>query len=298
MNRGNMLRGYLYVITSAVIYGCMPLMAKLIYADGVNALTLVLLRNALALPVLALLALKEGKSLAVPVKELPMLSLIAVLGCGVTPVLLFQSYNYLSSGTATVLHFIYPALVVAGGLIFLREKFRVGIVVCVAVCVGGISLFYAPGEALNLTGSLLAIGSGVTFAAYVILLSGYKRRGISGFLFSFYVAAISSLAILLVCLVSGQLAFPGSWKGWGLCLLFAMAVTCVAVVLFQQGTFLIGGQRTSILSTLEPITSILVGVLVFREKLSGRMIVGTALVLLASVLIAVLDSRAARHSDK
>ena len=35
MNRGNMLRGYLHVITSAVIYGRMPLMTKFVYADAV-----------------------------------------------------------------------------------------------------------------------------------------------------------------------------------------------------------------------------------------------------------------------
>ena len=51
-----MFIGYMYAIISAIIYGCMPIMAKYIYADGVNALTLVFLRNFLALPVLAILA--------------------------------------------------------------------------------------------------------------------------------------------------------------------------------------------------------------------------------------------------
>ena len=50
------LRGYLFVIASAFLFGCMPLITKLIYAEGVNSLSVVLLRNALALPVLALLA--------------------------------------------------------------------------------------------------------------------------------------------------------------------------------------------------------------------------------------------------
>ena len=50
---GNLRKGYLYAMLSAVIYGCMPLMAKYIYAEGVTPTTLVFLRNLLALPSLA-----------------------------------------------------------------------------------------------------------------------------------------------------------------------------------------------------------------------------------------------------
>jgi len=288
------LKGYLFVIISAVLFGCMPLMAKFIYADGVNAMTLVLLRNTLALPVLAVLALREAGSLKIPLKILPRIGLIALLGCCVTPVLLFQSYNYISSGTATVLHFIYPAVVVIAGFLFLREPVLPGNLLCILLCVGGICLFYAPGERLDPFGSLCAIGSGITFASYVVLLSGY--RGVRGFLFSFYVTLLSSVCMLAACLLSGQLALPHSGTGWLLCLLFAMAVTCGAVVLFQQGTFRIGGQRAAILSTLEPITSILIGILVFQESITLRVVVGTVLVLLASILIAVLDLRRNRKS--
>jgi len=56
------VKGYLFAVLSAVIYGCMPLMAKHIYADGVNPLTLVFLRNLFSLIPLGLLALREGRS--------------------------------------------------------------------------------------------------------------------------------------------------------------------------------------------------------------------------------------------
>ena len=56
MNIGKLIKGYIAVILSAVLYGCMPLMAKYVYADGVNPMTLVFLRNFLALPALAVMA--------------------------------------------------------------------------------------------------------------------------------------------------------------------------------------------------------------------------------------------------
>ena len=62
--------GYLAVIASACLYGCMPLLTKYIYADGVGVLTAVLLRNMLAMPVLGVLAKASGQKLKVPGRAL------------------------------------------------------------------------------------------------------------------------------------------------------------------------------------------------------------------------------------
>ena len=96
--------------------------------------------------------------------------------------------------------------------------------------------------------------------------------------------------MLVACLVSGQLAFPTSLVGWGLCLLFALTLNVGAVFLFQKGTFLIGGDRASVLSTLEPVTSVLVGMAVFHEAVSIRTAIGVVLVLSASLMIALMDA--------
>ena len=61
--------------------------------------------------------------------------------------------------------------------------------------------------------------------------------------------------------------------------------------MFQQGTFYIGGAKAAILSTLEPITSLFVGMLVFGEAIGAQTAVGSALVILASILIARADMK-------
>ena len=288
--------GYVYAVLSAVIYGCMPLMAKLIYADGVNSLTLSFLRNTLSLPFLAVLALRTKGTLRIPVKLLPSITLLSVLGCTLTPVLLFSSYEYIASGTATVLHFVYPAVVVIGGIILLKKRIRLLSIVSVLLCVAGISLFYTPGAALNLTGSALAFGSGIAFALYVVLLSVFPSMEVSGFLFTFYITAVSSVILLPLCLMTGKLVLPSTATSWLLCLLFAAMVSCCAVVLFQQSAFIIGGERTSILSTLEPVTGIVVGAVVFSEPVSMRTLLGSALVIGASLLIALADIKRSQNN--
>ena len=286
--RSKILKGYTFAIISAVIYGCMPLMATHIYADGVNPMTLVFLRNCLALPALAILAFTQQKTLKVPAKSLFSTTILSFFGCVITPILLFSSYQHMASSTATIFHFAYPAIVVIAGILFLKKKMQIGNLISVFLCIVGISLFYNPSEPISFTGAAFALSSAITLATYVVLLSQTEQK-VSGFLFTFYIALAASIMTFIACILTDNLALPSSLFGWGLCLLFAISVTVGAVVLFQQATFLIGGEKTSILSTLEPITSVVIGILILNEKANPTVYIGSALVVTASFLIAISD---------
>lgn len=288
---GSIKRGYIYIIISAVIFGCMPLMARYIYAEGVNSITLVWLRNVISLPFLFGLGILFRESFAVKPKDAAWIVVIGTFGCAITPFLLFSSYNYINGGVATVFHFVYPAVVLLLEFIFLRSRIRWASAVAIALCVLGICLFYNPGESFDLTGSALALSSGVTYAVYIFLLGKFKSNRIGGYVFSFFATLGSSVILMLVCLLSGELSLPTSILGWVLCCVFAVAVNVGAVVLFQRGTFIIGGQRASILSTFEPITGLIVGYIAFGETSGPLAAIGSLLVIAASVLIAVLDKR-------
>ncbi len=291
MRKAKMLKGYFYSILSAIIYGLMPLMATHIYAAGINSITLVFFRNLLAIPLIAFLAFKQNKSFKIPQKSIPQITMIAVVGCCMTPLLLLSSYNFMDSGTATVFHFIYPAVVILLGVLFFKQKLSLKTLLCVLLCISGICLFYTPTSPIDWRGSVLAIISGISCAVYICLLSIFKYKKIPIFLFTFYVIVISSVFLFIFCLVTNTLTLPKSLVGWLLCILFANLITAGAVVLLQAGTFIIGGERSSILSTLEPITSIIVGALFLHEKVTLPAVIGSILVIASSVLIAVFDMK-------
>lgn len=285
-------RGYVYIVLSAVIFGCNPLLVTFLNREGLNSISLVVLRNLLSLPVLAAFAFRKNRSLRIPVQALPSITSIGLVGSCITPALLASSYGYIASGTATVFHFIYPAVVVLAGVLLFRERVAVSNLVSVGICVLGICLFYTPGEPLDWRGSCLALFSGVTYAIYILQLSHFRYPNISGFLLNLNVSAVGGTVMLLFCLLCGKLTLPDSLAGWLVCCLYSVVINVCAVVLFQQGTFYIGGQKASILSTLEPITSIFVGVLVFQETIGLRTAAGSVLVILASILIARSDMKA------
>ena len=93
-----MFWGYLFTIVSACLYGCMALITKNLYAQGVNAITAVLLRNLLSVPVMGVLALWREKQLKVPAKALLSIGGVGLMGSVLTPLLLFAAYNYIPSG--------------------------------------------------------------------------------------------------------------------------------------------------------------------------------------------------------
>ena len=286
-----MIKGYVLVILSAFLFGCMPLITRYIYAEGINRESVVLLRNLLALPLLALLTRFQNKSFKIPIKAIPAIAVIALMGCCITPLLLYSSYQHIATGTATVFHFVYPAVVVLIGLLFLRKKINAGTISAVGICVVGICLFYNPNEPLNWMGCAFALVSGVTYAIYVVLLSVFRYKDISGFKLSFYVSVVCTAVMLVVCLAANKLTVPTTLMGWLLCALLALVINVGAVVMFQKGTFYIGGERASVLSTVEPLTGVLLGVTMLAEKITLFAAIGAALVIVACILIAVADAK-------
>lgn len=294
MKKNNIFLGYVMVIISAIIFGLMPLMTSVLKADGMNSYSIVMIRNMIPLPVLAGLALIQTKSMKVPAKALPTMAIAALMGCCVTPLLLYISYEMLGEydGLATVFHFVYPAFVVVGGLLFFKQKIKGGTWLSLALCIVGVCLFYDPNATLNLGGAGLALASGVTYAIYVLILSAFKYKQINSFLFSFYLSCVTTIVMFLYCLLTGNLVFPSSFGGWAMAVFFGLIVNVGAMVLFQKGTFMIGGQRSSILSTMEPLTSVVL--VIFSAGITNITTgtwIGSVLVVASTVLIAVFDAK-------
>lgn len=291
---GSLLLGYFYLIAAAIIFGCMPLGANIIYADGVTPFTLVFLRGILASPVLALLTYLKGDTLRVSRGAAIEGMLAGAVGCGIVPLMLFLSYKMIDSSTAMVLHFVYPAVVVIGSL-FYREKIKKSAILCVVLCSLGITFFFDGTGKIDPLGAVVAIASGVAYAIYVLLIAHAKHKEeLTGFRLSFFAASASAVLALIVSLVSNSFCLPQTLRGWVASFIFAVALGAGAVVLFQKGTNIVGGQRAAILSTFEPITGVVVGLVFLNERLTLRTFLGSVIVLSASVLIALQDAKNAK----
>jgi len=158
----------------------------------------------------------------------------------------------------------------------------------------GICMFYAPDGSTNLTGAALALFSGIAYASYVVLLPRFQMHYISSLKFSLYLCLICSAIMPVVLLSTNSFTVPANPLCWLVCLVFSLTLCLGAITLFRQGTLIIGGQNAAILSTFEPITSIFIGITLFQEAFGWRTALGSILVILATILIALSDTKKAK----
>lgn len=279
------------MVLSAVLFGTMPLLTKIAYAYGSNTYTVAFWRFAFGTVTVALIiALSPKLTFRVTAAEFRRLALLSVF-CGVTPLLLYSSYRYVSSGLATTLHFTYPVSVMVLGTLFFRTKLRGRQLVCLAICAAGIICFYQPGQNESLEGMAIAVLSGVTFALYILLLGKSGLSHLPMLTISFWISLLCTAEIGVFSAVSGKLIVAMPWQAWAAVALLGVFVAALAQVLFQTGVFLCGEVKASLLSTFEPLTGVVIGILVFREALTVRIAAGIVLILLAAVLLVLLPER-------
>lgn len=287
-------KGYVYVIISGILFGCMPLYAKILYSNGCTPLSLVFYRFLLAIPFLYLICRKAGIDIKISKREFKDLSLISILGYSITPILLYSSYNFIPSGLSTSLHFIYPVVVTIACIVIYKERVDTIKVLCALLCTTGIFLFLNDLDLVenNYIGIILAIVSGLTYSYYMIALERSSVGDMNTYKVIFYLCIISAAVLLVYNIALDTLVIKFTPIIWLALLLFSLVISIGAVYSFQRGLNIIGAQSTSILSTTEPITSVIIGILVFNEPVTFKIILGIAAIILSVILLALNEKHA------
>ena len=279
-------KGLLTTMISAVFFGFIPLFVKTICAGGGNSVSAAFYRFFLSVPVLYIYLKAQGISMRITRTEFAKIALITIFGYGGTAVLLFSSYNFIPSGMSTTIHFMYPVFTILGCMIFLKEKVSPLKLLCVALCFGGILLFYNGESGGSVLGMALSFLSGVTYAFYTIYLEKSGLQKMENLKLIFYMNTVAAAMILVMALLTAQFTLRLTPLAWGTAVFFATATSLIGVLGYQIGVKCIGPQNAAILSTFEPITSVIVGVLVYREAFSARTLLGCLCVLSAVVIVA------------
>ena len=279
-------KGLLATMISAVFFGLIPLFVKTICAGGGNSVSAAFYRFFLSVPILYIYLKAQGISMRITRTEFAKIALITIFGYGGTAVLLFSSYNFIPSGMSTTIHFMYPVFTILGCMIFFKEKVRPLKLLCVALCFGGILLFYNGESGGSVLGMALSFLSGVTYAFYTIYLEKSGLQKMENLKLIFYMNTVAAAMILVMALLTAQFTLRLTPLAWGTAVFFATATSLIGVLGYQIGVKCIGPQNAAILSTFEPITSVIVGVLVYREAFSARTLLGCLCVLSAVVIVA------------
>lgn len=297
------MKGIFLTMLSAVTFGFAFTLGPMTYNDGgSNPTTLTFLRNFLSLPVLVLILLAKGISLKVSKKEMISLAILGGIGNAVTTLMLFVSFSLIDVGIATTIHFIYPVFVTLGCVLFYKEKLGLQKVIALLIATSGIACFFTDVDMSAgfsggmFLGLVLAVASGMTYAFYIIYMdkSGLKNQPV--FKITFYVALMSSIAMGIYGTVTNELTLSTlTAKSWGISLAFSLLCTVIALSLLQIGIKRVGASTAAILTTFEPITSIVCGVLLLGEAVTFVKIVACALIMIGVVTLSLSKQKPSKE---
>lgn len=283
-------RGLFLIILSAIIFGVTPIMAKITYSLGSNGITLAFLRHFLVIPVLYILVKIQKQSLKITKIQLINIIKVGFFGSGLTVLTLYTSYSYISVGSATVLHFLYPMFVSLIMFLFFREKLSKTNRICLGVATLGIIFFIEPGGS-SLIGFMLALLSAITFAYYIIGIDRLWLNELPSYVLNFYFAIVVSVFIGIVGYLSGAIVIDMSASVYGYSFIIAVLTSVIGMICLQKGIQYLGAATASILGMFEPTISVIIGIIVLHEQLNMMKVIGCCIILLAITMIVINNAR-------
>lgn len=275
-------KGILYTIIATVLFGITPAVGKITYSMGNNGIQLSFLRHLFVLPIFFIIVFKQQKSFHLSHQQ--MIDVIKVgLGNAITIVLLYSSYSYIDVGSATVLHFLYPLFVCLLNFILYQQFLNQQQLFCLCLAIIGVLCFMNLSSS-SMMGFFLAVLSGVFFAYYMIGMDHTSIRELSPYVFNFYLVLLNVVVLFILALMTQSFSVMPI-AGYILSFVVSILTSLIAVVLLQRGIYCLGASTTAILSTLEPITSIVIGIAFLSETLTAMKLLGCILVLLSTMIL-------------
>ena len=255
--------------------------------------TMLSIRYLLAVAILGVWLLLRREPFRINGAQAVRLSILGLL-FGLSSMLLFVSYNYIPAGLATTIVFLYPVLV-ALIMVFLKVYPTWQVWVSIILTFTGVIVLSRPSGSvsLNVTGLLLAGGSALSYALYLVIVNRSRRlRSVSSHVLTFYALLIGSVLFVAHNAVTGGDFMAGvrGWRCWADLVGLAVLPTIVSLLSLAIATRIIGATKTSVLGVSEPVTAIAVGTLVFGESLTLNVVVGIVITI-AAVTFMVVTSR-------
>ena len=284
------LIGYVAGIMAGVSYGTNPLFGKALMESGVPVMVMLFFRYGFAAVILALWMLLKKESFRASRRGIDLLVLLGLLFAG-SSITLFCSYEFIPSGLATTLVYLYPVFV-ALIMVFLRIYPSWQTWLSILATFGGILLLSAPSGnvQIRLTGVLLAIGSALCYSFYLVIVNRSKRiRNVSEHTLTLYSLLTGALLFAMIRTFQGGSMLEGidTVADWGNLLGLAIVPTMISLLTLAMSSRYIGPTKTAVLGVFEPLTAILIGTLLFGESLTLKMAFGIA-ICVAAVIFMIL----------
>lgn len=275
------LTGILLIALSAASFGTLAIFGRFLYAEGLDTFTMLFLRFGLAaLLMLVILVVRREKF---PRGKI-LLQLVGMGALGYVG----QSFSYLtaiqyaSAGLVALLLYLYPMFVFILSVIVLHEKATWVKIAAIMIALLGTALTVDPAGG-QLPGILLAISAALIYSVYIIVGTNVMKH-VSAMQSSLVIFASAGVVYGILMAFHG-VHLPSTSLGWINILGIVLVATVIPVIAFLAGLERIGPTNAALLSTLEPVVTVLLAAWIFGERLQSIALLGGGMILIAVILL-------------
>jgi len=289
-------------VAAAAGAACIATSATLVRLADVEPATAAVFRCLYALPILALLMLREDRRYGPRTRDERLLAMGAGVFFAIDLVLWHHAIASVGAGIATVLGNLQVVFVGVLAWWLLHERPSTRLIAAVPVVLVGVVLISgvvgsgAYGEDPVL-GVVYGLGTSLAYAGFLLLLRQGSRdlRRVAGPLFD--ATLVGAVLSAVMGPFAGGLDLVPSWPAHGWLLTLALTSQVVGWLLITMSLPRVPAALTSVILLLQPVASVALSAAVLDERPSSAQLLGCAIVL-AGVVAATAGRRARRPVEE
>ena len=290
--------GYVAGIVTGVTYGLNPLFAVPLMKQGVQVDTILFFRYFLAVIILGIWLMFRRENFRINLHQFRQLVILGLF-FSMSSFSLFEAYNYIPSGIATTIVFLYPVLV-ALIMVFLKVYPTWQVWISIAVTFLGV-LFLSKGDGaqtIHWKGLVLSFASALSYAIFIVIVNRSKSvHQISNTMLTFY-ALLTGVIVFSIHAAASRTPLLSGIHGlgsWANLAGLAILPTIVSTATLAMSTRIIGATKASVLGVFEPVTAILVGAIAFGESITLNVVTGIFMTMAAIIFMIASPSSSKNH---
>lgn len=279
--------GMLLAVVAAFGFSFKAIFIKLSYPYGIDAITLLALRMAFALPVFLWVGIAASRS-APPLKrhDWAGVLLLGALGYYGASILDFLGLQYISAGLERLILFTYPTITLLLGVLMYRQAITRRQIIATLLCYAGIASAFVHDLKLSADTATVWLGGALVFASsacYALYLAGS-----SGMIARIGTARFTALALLVsTSMVFAQffatrearLLVSQPWPVYGYALTMGLLSTAMPTFAQSAAVRRLGSGESALVSMVGPLLTIVFAAALLDEPFSLSQLLGVALVL-------------------
>ncbi|MFD1205467.1 MULTISPECIES: DMT family transporter [Sporosarcina] len=285
---------YIPIIIGVISVALSAIFVKLSTADaGVIAFYRMLFTVLLLLPVFLM---KHRHEVLKFTKKDWLFSSIAGIFLAFHFILWFESLNYTSVASSTVLVTLQPIFAFVGTYFFFKEKISMKTILSAVVAISGSVIiswgdFQLSGDAFY--GDMLALAGCALITAYLLFGQEVRKR-LSLITYTFVLYSISTVTLFFYVLIKGEAFAPYSPSNWFWFFMLALIPNLLGHSLFNWAIKWVSTNVISIAILFEPVGAAILAYYIFHETLTVSQIVG-GIIVISGILLYVVDVKKLRE---